>query len=189
MFKDSCVTRLLPDGLVEEATALPVSIFPAYIGSGNTVLSVDASGMQGLGHGVQEAFGSMPGAGDMYVLSHGRIADVIDPLNILPYGWFTWEYATPDLAVNAQTLPGAAGDWRRVLCLDEGSVATSMLLGRQCRLEWKVTAPLDKNLLLFQLTIRGYDHNNAPIEPGRKARMKMGLTMRTRAGKPVYDTA
>ena len=80
MFKDSCVTRLLPDGLVEEATALPVSIFPAYIGSGNTVLSVDASGMQGLGHGVQEAFGSMPGAGDIAQGMHadgisGEIAD------------------------------------------------------------------------------------------------------------------
>lgn len=189
MFMDSCTTKVLKDKLVEAATAVPLSIFPAYVGSGNTVMSIDASGMQGLNHGVQRAFGSMPNAGDLYTMSHGRISDVIDPMNVLPYGYFTWEYTFGDLHVNEQNLPDIAANWQRVIDLKEGSVTTSMLLGLQCSLQWKVSAILGRNVLIFELQTRGYDYSNGAIPPGNRAKIKMGLNMKTRAGKPVYDTA
>ena len=189
MFMDSCTTKVLKDQLTEAATALPLSVFPAYVGSGNTVMSIDASGMQGLNHGVQRAFGSMSNAGDLYVMSHGRISDVIDPMNVLPYGYYTWEYTSKDLSVNEKNLPDVAAKWQRVIDLKEGSVTTSMLLGLQCCLQWKVSAPLGRNVLIFELQTRGYDYSNCPIPPGNRATMKMGLNMKTRAGNPVYDTA
>ena len=43
-FKDSCITQLTPFSLTEESTRVPESNFPVYIGSGNTVMSVDSSG-------------------------------------------------------------------------------------------------------------------------------------------------
>lgn len=55
-------------------------------------MSVDSSGLQSLNHGVQHAFGCMPHAGDMYVVSHGMISDHIDPMNVLPIWIFYLEY-------------------------------------------------------------------------------------------------
>lgn len=186
-FKDSCITKLSPFSCIEESTALPSNIFPAYIGSGNSIMSIDASGLQVLNHGVQKAFGSMPDAGDMYVVSHGMLSDRIDKMNILPYGFFSWDMDFNDLVINAENLQSEASSWTRKLFLDEGRIVTTMLINNYIKLEIEVIMPLKKNCIVMNVRIKGYDYSNRPIEPAKNGKMGLWLNMTTRNGKPIYD--
>ncbi len=188
-FKDSCVTHLVPYGCTEESTALPAGIFPVYIGSGNTVMSVDASGLQSLNHGVERAFGAMPGSGDMYVVSHGMLSDHIDRMNVLPYGFLTWEAQLDGMTVDGGSLKDLASVWRRTLDLREGRVVTEMLLGLSARISIGLSMPLGHDCILITVRVKGYDYSNRPITAPKTGEMEIRLDLRTRAGKPVYDRA
>ena len=91
-FKDSYVTKITPFSLYEESTAISDCIFPAYVGTSNIILGVDASGLQNFSNNrLQRAFGSVDATGDTYVVANGRMGDHISEKNVLPFGYFTWK--------------------------------------------------------------------------------------------------
>ena len=187
MFKDSCITRLTPFSLLEESTALPLNIFPVYIGSGKGILSIDASGMQGLNHGVQDAFGCMPGSGDMYFLRHGMVGDVVSKDNILPYGYFDWCMELDGICINSSNLQQHASVWSRKLYIDESRVVTKMLIDRHVIVEITAWMPYGKVSPVFEVEFTGYDYENKKITEPRNIKFKMGLFLKTRNGVKTYN--
>lgn len=188
-FKDSCITQLTPFSLTEESTRVPESNFPVYIGSGNTVMSVDSSGLQSLNHGVQQAFGCMPHAGDMYVVSHGMISDHIDPMNVLPYGYFTWNMDLEGIQVTPDNLVKTTSNFTRKLFLDQGRVVTKLLIGLAATVELDLCMPLTQNCIILKLRVKGYDYENKPVSPARTGRMSINFHLLSREGKKLYDEA
>jgi hypothetical protein len=188
-FKDSFITDLTPFSAHEESTAIPLNIFPAYVGSGNTVMSIDASGLQGLNHGVQSAFGCMPDSGDMYLVSHGMMGNQISEMNVLPYGYLTWDMNIEDTYINEGNLNKIVSTWSRNVFIDEGKVNTKMLLGYHASLELSVTIPLHRNCVIIQVNILGYDYENKPVIPPKKGKMGIWLNMNTRKGMKTFDKA
>src|SRR6478672_11873967 len=120
MFKDSFVTHVTPWSITEEATALPTTIFPAYIGSGNCIVSIDSSGLQGLNHGVQRAFRPVENAGDLYVIKHGLVSDALSEGNALPLGFLHWEMELDGEVIHSDNLSHNAFMWSRNVFIDEG---------------------------------------------------------------------
>ncbi len=189
IFKDSCVTGLSEYACTEESTVIPTDIFPLYLGSGNTVMSVDASGLQSFSHGVQKAFGAMPGSGDMYVVSHGMISDHIDKMNVLPYGYLEWDAQFPGTGITGRNLKEIASVWKRTLDIKEGRIVTKMLLGIFAELSIELVMPLGHDCIIIIVKYKGYDYSNQPIKDPVKGEMGIWLNLRTRSGKPVYDNA
>lgn len=188
-FKDSCVTEFTPFSVTEESTRVPENNFPVYIGSGNTVMSVDSSGLQSLNHGVQHAFGSMPHAGDMYIVSHGMISDHIDPMNVLPYGYFTWDMDLEGIRVTPECLVETASNFTRKLFLDQGRVVTRLLIESAATVKFDLCMPFAENCLIIKVNVKGYDFENKPISPARTGRMSIRLHLLSREGKKLYDQA
>lgn len=183
IFRDSCVTQVSPYSCTEESTAVPRQIFPAYIGTGNTVLSLDASGLQSLNHGVQEAFGAMPGSGDMYVVSHGMMSDILSADNAHPYGYFTWEFEREGEWVGPENLVSQAAVWKRRLYLDQGRAVTSMILLQNTRLELDVAGLLGTNRILMRVRLKSYHRSNQKSGKEIPAKFRIRLHLATRSGE------
>ena len=186
MFKDSCVTELTPWTVREEATALPVHIMPAYVGSGHCVLSIDASGLQGLNHGVQSAFGAVSGAGDMYLIKEYMVGNQLSEDNVLPLGYLEWRATVDGAAIHASTMPAYASCWERVTYIDEAKVVTHMLLDARVALEIAVWQPLGTDSTVMVITVRGHDVHNKPIVTPRQVTLQLGIVLKTRQGAPLY---
>lgn len=186
-FKDSCVSKISDFSVFEESTAIPANIFPVYIGTGNTVMSIDASGLQGLNNRVQRPFGSLGDGGDMYVVSHGMVSDVITEDNAHPYGYFTWEMFFWDNIIDHSNLEDVGGVWKRKLYLDQGRVVTSMILMRSIKLELDVTAPLGSDAVVIKVRIKAHDNSGQRRNVNIPLKFKINLNMKTRQGVPTYE--
>ncbi|MGN1099855.1 MAG: hypothetical protein ACI4S9_05880, partial [Christensenellales bacterium] len=60
MFLDSVTKNIYPYRTTQSATVMPDKIFPTYVGSGKCVMSVDATGAQGLNNRIQHAYNGAP---------------------------------------------------------------------------------------------------------------------------------
>jgi hypothetical protein len=189
MFKDSRCTELSPWSLREEATSLPTDILPCYLGSGDCVFSVDASGMQGLNHGAQRAFNVPQNSGDMYVVRNGMIGDQLSPMNTLPFGYFEWDMVLDGVTITSANLAEHAAVWCRRIHIDEATVLTLMVLDTKVTLDVAAWIPYGTACPVFEFGVTGYDFQNKPIEPARKVRLRVGIHLTTRQGKRLYDRA
>lgn len=187
MFKDSSITNLTPWMALEESTSLPANIFPAYIGSGDLIVSLDASGLQGLNHGVQEAFSCVPDAGDMYVVKHGMVGDVISKNNVLPFGYLDWKMELDGEKIDSSNLQKSAFVWSRKIYIDEGRVVTRMLLKTHLILEICAWIPYGSLSPVFEISLKGYDCQNKQIKEPRIVKFEIGINLKTRQGKLIYN--
>ena len=200
MFADSCIQKLTARAALERATVPPRSILPCYIGTGNTVLSVDASGLQSLNNRQQYAYTldlHNSTSGDMYILSHGRVGDQISPQNVLPYGYLDWLLEIDGRPpVRGCDLPDVGAKWERELHTDDGSVRTRFLVFSDLWLEFALWMPKGTDCLLMKIRTRSHYviPNGAPEDAEgarrvRRAKLTVALCMESRRGVPFFDEA
>lgn len=169
MFRDSAYQKITPYRFFEESTQVP-DVFPAYTGNGMLVMSVDASGLQGLNHGVPE-FANDPTMGDMYLVRHGMIADSITPMNHAPLGWFSYTLMINGEPLNEENLARRASNWNRCLFLDEARVETSMIIDDCLSLTFGVWMPYGKDVVIIDVKTQAYDHSRQPVSKPVKAEL------------------
>lgn len=188
MFRDACVRHLDEWQALEESTRIPEAIFPVYLGSGTHVLSVDASGLQGLNHGVQRAFNCMPDAGDLYWVRHGRMGHAVSEDNVLPLGFLDWTLEKADGSIiGPESLVERASLFRRRFSVRDGRLETRMLLDLDAELTLRLLLPHGTGRILASVECRGYDYSHRPILEERTGRFALRLHLVSRQGKPLYD--
>lgn len=161
-FNDSAFEKLTPFRFSERHTR-PPRVFPAYIGDGMNVMSIDATGLQGLNHGVPNYHvdGSF---GDLYVVRHGMVGDQITPNNHAPLGWMDWEIRFAGNVVTAKNFEEAASNWERTLFIDEARTQTEFILWDQVRVRLSVFMPYGRNAIVVEAAAKAYDHSNQPVK-------------------------
>ncbi|MBM7564279.1 glycosyl hydrolase family 95 catalytic domain-containing protein [Paenibacillus sacheonensis] len=186
MFKDSCVTQLSPWRAGEEATSLPERIFPAYAGSGICAVGLDASGLQGLNHRVQAAYGSAERAGDLYIIHHGMIGDQLFEDCALPLGYMDWEMELDGDLITSANLAEKAVLWERELLLDEAKVVTTMMFHNRLRLRIAVWVPYGTKSPVVEVELQGRRYMAKPLERDLAVSFRLRVTPQTRQGAPLY---
>lgn len=187
MFNDSMIKKLYPYSAIEEATRVPDGIFPVYMGSGKMVMSIDATGMQGLNHGVQNAFGCFSDAGDMYLVKNGMVGNVISESNTIPLGYFDYSITVDGEEYNSLTIVDKCSVWSRETQIDTPSVNTRFLCGWNLCVEIKSWIPYGSTSPVFEFTFRGYDSSNSPIVESRHVELEVRFNLLTRQGRLIYD--
>ena len=194
-FKDSAVTRIDSQQLLEEATILPDHLFPVYLGNGHLGLNLDASGLQTLDS--QRLQGWWAGKGDgNYLFGHGMLSSHLAwtnktydfDYNLMPTGYLDWEMRYGDSVVNRDTLRAKAHVWQRTVALDGSCVETSMLLDMALRLTIRIFIPFASTKIVMCFTAKAYQERNQSIEPPLPftltARMNLGL----RDGTAIFES-
>jgi hypothetical protein len=188
-FKDSCMTHLGPMKLVEESTAFPLTIHPAFAGSGVLGMGVDASGMQTIDSRMANAFWFPSDTDDLYLLHHGYYSGHLgEPFNFMPLGFLSWSLAMDDLTITAENLPYLGTLWRRSVDLETASIETQMLLNNQIRLRIKTFIPFGTDKVVMEIGMKGHDPKKQPIGSPRSVTFKAGLSLKLRDGKTIYDS-
>lgn len=183
MFKDSCVTAITPWSVREEATLIPTHILPAYIGSGKAVLSLDASGLQGLNNRMQEAYVPWPHVGDLYFIQNGMTGNQVSPDNVLPLGYLEWEMQLDGAAIGSENLQQHAAVWEREIRIDEARVLTRMRLENRLALEIAAWMPHGSSSPVFEITLQGFPYMGAPVKDTRDVRFMLRLQLKSRQGQ------
>ncbi len=150
IFRQSAVSHLDRERVVECWERMPGDIHPALLGSGRIALGLDATGMQGLNCGLGQyrdcaAFEH----GDFYIeknlhlyraetLSHHYARDPMgrDQFSHLPCGWLDYELELDEERFDGAALMAAACDWRREFRPRDGILETSFRIGAT-RIEWR----------------------------------------------------
>ena len=185
-WKNSCVTKLDPWRVVEESTALPMHIHPAFVGSGVLGCGIDSSGLQSLDTELSSAFGVHPGGDSLYVLRHGYIGNAITPKNFLPAGYLSWRLRKGERWIDGRNLLQAASLWHRTVDLRTASVETEMLLDRELRLRIRLFSPIGGNTVYIEVGLRGYDTRNRPLAKPIPIELSVDLNLVLRNGGPIF---
>lgn len=188
MFKDSCVTQLSPWRAGEEATSLPERIFPAFAGSGVCAVGLDASGLQGLNHRVQAAYGAAERAGDLYIIHHGMVGDQLFEDCALPLGYMDWEMELDGDLITSANLAEEAVLWERELLLDEAKVVTTMMFRNRLRLRIAVWVPYGTKSPVVEVELQGRRYMAKPLERNLAVSFRLRVTPQTRQGAPLYSS-
>ena len=186
MFKDSHLTRLTPYTALEEATRLPTESMPVYIGSGCCVVGLDASGLQGLDHGVDDAFRCFPDTGGLYIVKHGMVSGVLSDMCQSPIGWLDWEIKYRDKVINASNLNDHGGVWSRMLSLDQSRASVEMLLDDDIKMKLCVSVPYGASSVVARVFLEGYNHSGGPCREVYETVFKMRLNTSGREGQELY---
>jgi hypothetical protein len=174
--------------LVEESTAFPLTIHPAFVGSGVLGMGVDSSGMQTIDSRMANAFGFPSDVDDLYLLHHGYYSSHFgEPFNFMPLGFLSWSLKMDDVTITAENLPRLATLWRRTVDLKTASVETQMLLNNQIRLRIRTFIPFNTDIVVIEIGLKGYDPKNQPITSPHSVEFKVDLSLILRNGKPIYD--
>ena len=203
VYRDSFVTGVSEWSAVEESTALPTQIFPVYVGSGRAAMGIDASGLQGLNHGVQEAFGAaawtgrsrLPhtwpasGAGDLYIVRHGFVGDSISEQNVLPMGYLSWSLRLDDLQVAASNLHEVASLWHREIRLDTATVTTKMLIAKRLWFEIRVWMPYAADTVFVETSMHLWRFRPSDDIPDAHATYEIKLHLTDRRDSPLFKAA
>lgn len=194
LIKDSNVTKITPFSLHEESTAVSDCIFPAFTGTSNIVLGIDASGLQNFSNKrLQKSFGSVDVTGDTYIVAHGRMGDHLTEKNALPFGYLTWKIKFDNgVEIDPTTQKDELSCWERDLYIDEGRVSTSMLVNYFAHVTFDVSAPFKTNTILVGVNYKPFDYkllNFVPEKEPEKATIEIALNMVSRQGKKLYDEA
>jgi len=193
-FKDSAVTRMDEEHLLEESTALPTTLFPVFIGNGNIGMNLDASGLQTLD---SQRLGAWWGAGNdgNYVFRHGLLSSHLAwkderfpfQYNLMPTGFLDWTLTYGDQTVDSTTLKDRAHVWTRKVDLAGSSVETSMLLGIDLRLTITVFIPFGGTKIIVKFTVKAYDQRNQPIPVAKNFALTVRMRLRLRNGGHIFD--
>lgn len=161
MFTDSAVKRVTPFRFLEQSTR-PPRVFPVYLGDGMNTVSIDASGLQGMNHGVPN-FASDPTMGDMYIVRAGMSGDQVSPMNHAPLGWLDWTLDFEGGTVHSGNFEDAASNWKRELFIDEARVETEFIILDRISMKITVWTPFGQNKIVIECSARAYDHSNQPV--------------------------
>ena len=186
MFTDSHITHLSPYTAFEEATTIPIEIMPVYIGSGNCVIGLDASGLQGIGHGVVDSFRCFPNTGGLYIVKHGMVSDVLEKDCQSPLGWLDWELEYRGKTINAASISKHGGVWSRLLSLDQSTAAVEMLIDSDMKLRMEVSIPFGTSAVIIRISLEGYFNSGGPCKETYDASMKVRLNLLGREGQKLY---
>lgn len=153
IFRQSAVSHLDRDRVVESWDRMPRDIHPALLGSGRIAFGLDATGLQGLNCGLAQYR-------DCAAFEHGEFhieknlhlyrAEALsqhyarDPwgdnaFSNLPCGWLDYTLELDDQRFDAAALAAAAHDWRREFRPREGILETTFTIGAT-RITWRAGA-------------------------------------------------
>jgi hypothetical protein len=194
-FKDSAVTRMDEQHLLEESTALPTTLFPVFIGNGTIGMNLDASGLQSLD---TQRLNAWWGAGNdgNYLFRHGLLSSHLAwkderypfHFNLMPTGFLDWTLTYGATTVDSANLKDRAHVWTRKVDLAGSSVETSMLFGADLRLTITIFIPFGGTKIITTFSVKAYDQRNQPIPAKPFAlTVRMRLRLRLRDGGPIFD--
>lgn len=191
IFRQSAVSHLDRERVVETWERMPRDIHPALLGSGRIALGLDATGMQGLNCSLAQyrdcaAFEH----NEFYIeknlhlyraeaLSHHYAKDPWgrSEFSNLPCGWLDYVLELDGERFDAAALAEAARDWRREFRPRDGVLETSFTVGAT-RVEWRTGVRCGGAEAEFEFR----------AESARNCRV--GLTVRCcftlRDGRPVF---
>jgi hypothetical protein len=182
------MTQLSPTCIVEESSAYPVMIAPAFVGSGSMGVGIDASGLQVTDSRIAEGFGLPSDADDLYVFRHGLLSsDLGQPYNLLPLGHLTWSLQVGQVAIDASNLHWQARLWRRTIDLASAGVETEMVVDHRIRVRIRCFAPFGQNAVAIEIGLKGYDRRNQPIAEATPVSLDVGVALRGRRGQTFFD--
>lgn len=196
MFQDSAFKEVKRYRFYEEGTALPVNAFPAYIGSGNCILSVDAMGMQGINNRVQEMYGGTMHGADMYVVGHGILAKGInrffmecwgEDINTLPFGWLDYVVTIDGKTYDTAAMEQYGAVYRRDINIQRAEVTTCYILDSKIELEIKAFVPYGTMAPVFAFRTRSYCNECHIADEEHQIRIETRLHTTVRDGTPLFD--
>lgn len=192
-FKDSAVTRMGRQRLLEEASCLPSDLFPVYVGNGHIGMNLDASGLQSLDTRRLDAWwGCGPDAN--YVFRHGFLSSHLAwkthdfQFNLMPTGYLDWILQYGDVVVDSATLKDRAHVWRRTVDIAGSRVETSMLIGVDLRLTVAIFIPFGSTKIVLRFDVKAYDQRNQPIAAPRPFTLTARMNLCLRNGAPIFDS-
>ena len=192
LFRQSALSSLARDTIVEEAGHMPDDIYPAFIGSGEIGLGLDATGLQGLNartRQYRDTFSLMYDRtavqDDLYIRRDSAVSkhEVLNtPLwnpstnfLLMPCGWLDYTIEIDKQVYDTARLVAEATEWRREFSPITGIVKTSFRIG-ETRITWQAGVALDSVELDLLLEIVHLDARPRPV------RVTVRCRQTTRAG-------
>lgn len=185
IFPDSCVRSVTPWEVREQADYLPEDILPAYIGSGDIGIGLDASGMQNLDCRIAMGprYTNVPfeTKDELYVFSDGMVSNHYYPTNLMPLGYLGYELTIDGKAVSIRD---AVTAWRRTISVRTATVETVLSLRQGVRLSVSAFTPQEMHLAYFQFGVQSTDGKAHAVV----IRPQLSLLLRERnGGAPILD--
>ncbi|MBE6960015.1 MAG: hypothetical protein E7448_04755 [Ruminococcaceae bacterium] len=198
MFCDSTKKEVKPYRFVEQATTLPKCQFPVYLGSGECVISLDATGMQGINNLFQDAYGGTPHAGDMYVVGHGILAKGVnrffdkrywgEDINTLPYGWLDYALVVDGQIYEPEDIAQKGAVFMRDIDLKHAQVTTSYILDSKIKVEICAFVPYGTSAPVFAFRVKSHENARYIPKENHSVQVVARLHLTVRDGKPLFDT-
>lgn len=195
LFRQSAVSMLTRDTIVEEAARLPQDIYPAFIGSGEIALGLDATGLQGMNARTRQyrdtqslLYGTPATQDDLYIRRDAALSTHEvhgDPLwnpdthfHHLPCGWLDYVLTIDDEVYDTARLVAEGSEWSRQFSPLTGLVETSFRLG-SVAITWQVGIAPDQVEMDCRFTAAAYDGRP------RTLHLQVRCHQTTRAGLPL----
>jgi len=158
LLRQSAVSSLTRDTIVEESDRMPTDIFPALIGSGEIGIGLDATGLQGLNARTRQyrdtyslMYDRTATQDDLYIRRDAAVSQhefVNKPLwnpatnfLLMPCGWLDYSLTIDGQKIDTRLIASEAKSWRRQFSPLTGIVHTIFRLG-EVQVNWQVgTAP------------------------------------------------
>lgn len=200
LFRQSAVTNVSRDTVVEESPTLPVDIHPALLGSGRLAISLDATGLQGLntfmGH-YPDCFSlehtSWMAEKHLHIYRDRAISRHYAPevgrglgfnnlekeaFSLLPLGYLDYSLTIDGVTFDTEGLRAGVRDWRREFSPRRGLLVTSFTVAG-VRVRWAACPGVDEVVSPFRFEALSED--GTPHDMHLSIRMKLGL----RDGRPI----
>lgn len=187
MFQDSFVKKIYPYRTTQMATAMSDKIYPSYVGSGECIISVDATGAQGLNNRLQNAYNGNPNAADMYVVGRNMVGDSISPNNTIPYGYIDYSVSIDGNRFDTEDILREAGRFYRSYDIYKSEVTNSFILNKELKLEVTTFIPYASKAVCFVIKAHNYHFMFPTTDRKMKVSIEMRLNMLTRDGRKVFD--
>lgn len=187
MFNDSAIKKVSAYGTEAYSTALSETYYPVYIGSGKCVMSLDATGAQGLNNRVQKAFGGMPSAADMYTVGQAMVGDVLSEHNTIPYGFLDYAVSIDGKRFAAADIKENASVWKRVNNIFEAWVTTEYILDARVKIKFKTYIPYGSECVVYEIETESYNVMTGKTDAVYDIRFDFIFNLKTRDLRPVFD--
>ncbi len=197
-FRQSAVTSLSREQVIEEWHKMPDDIQPVYLGSGEITLSVDATGMQGLNTRVtnfrETAAMESPDYPiernlhlyrDEALSTHYNNEAGLNPsrpeksFTVMPFGWVEYDLILDGVLYGPHEILKNACAWRRIFRPRDGIVETSFTMG-MVKFKWTSGLRRDSVEADFAFTAEAQDYRSHSVELILKCQHQL------RDGRAIY---
>lgn len=195
LFRQSAVSAVTHDTVVESAGRLPTGIYPAMIGSGEIGLGLDATGLQGLNTRTRQfrdtcslMYDRTSTQDDLYIRRDAAVSKhevhnepLWNPATnfvLLPCGWLDYTLSLDGQFYDSARLAAEATAWQRTFSPRTGIVETRFRLG-EVQVVWQAGIAPGRVEADFLCAVAALDGKSHRLE------LTIRCHLTTRAGKPL----